>query len=960
MLFAAEPDVQNPIAMAFDARGRLWVAENYTYAERAKKFDLQLQDRIVIFGDADGDGRADSRKVFADDLQMLTSITVGLGGVWALCPPQLLFIPDKNGDDVPDGPPEVVLDGFTVAQENYHNFANGLKWGPDGWLYGRCGASSPGELGLPGTPAAERVQLRGGIWRFHPHRKIVEVLTYGTTNPWGHDWDAHGEAFFINTVNGHLWHMIPGAHLVRPHTRDPNPRAYSMIDQHADHWHFDTGKDWTQSRDGKADAYGGGHAHSGMMIYQGDNWPQEYRGKLFTINHHGRRINVERLEHNAAGAVGKHEPDMVFFGDPWFRGIDLDNGPDGGVFVLDWSDTGECHDSNGVHRTSGRIFKITYGDPKKSKPVALDKLTPMELVNLLTAKNVWHARHAQLRLQEIAASNERMQKIHTALETMFRREKDVTIKLRVMWALHATGGASEAWLRDQLRHPNELIRTWAIRLLTDDWPIDRVTATAFAPVSAERSAPLLPDFVRLAKEDPSDRVRLTLASTLQRLPVADRAELAAPLLARKEDADHHDLPLLVWYGLIPVADANPAALTRLGGGCEWKVTRQYIARRLAEDIEKNPSPLNALIEIAANRTESFQTDVISGLGEALVGWRKAPKPPAWDSLAAKLAGTALDDRVRELSVVFGDGRALDEIKRVALDGKADIAARKAALQALIDARAPDLTVICEKLLGVRFLNPVAARGLALEDNPALGSKLVNAHRAFHPEERPQLLAVLVSRPVWAKALLDAVADGKVLRTEVSAFHARQIRNFNDAVLNVQLARVWGEIRESPEEKRQLIAKLKTNLTPTVLAGANKSQGRAFFNQICASCHTLYGQGRTLGPDLTGAGRDNLDYLLDNIVDPSAVVTADFRLSHVTLNDGRDLSGVIVARTDRTLTLKTQTETLTFEHSAIANTRASTLSMMPEGLLDAISPEQTRDLIAYLMSRQQVPLAEIKP
>lgn len=124
---------------------------------------------------------------------------------------------------MPDGPPRVVLDGFTVAKENYHNFANGLKWGPDGWLYGRCGASCPGEIGAPGTPAEQRVPVRGGIWRFPPRRGIFEALTHGTTNPWGHDWDEFGELFFVNTVNGHLWHAFPGAHFTRPHTLDPMP-----------------------------------------------------------------------------------------------------------------------------------------------------------------------------------------------------------------------------------------------------------------------------------------------------------------------------------------------------------------------------------------------------------------------------------------------------------------------------------------------------------------------------------------------------------------------------------------------------------------------------------------------------------------------------------------------------------------------------------------------------------------
>ena len=303
--FANEPDVQNPIAMSWDSKGRLWIAENYTYAERSQRFQLDLRDRVVIFDNTTG-GRFKERKVFTDNVQMLTGIEVGHDGVWLMCPPKLIFIPDRNQDDIPDNAGRVVLDGFTVAEQNYHNFANGLRFGPDGWLYGRCGGSCPGRIGPVGAPDDERLALEGGLWRYHPVKKSLEVLTSGTTNPWGHDWDAHGEAFFVNTVNGHLWHMIPGAHFTRPFLLDPNRRTYELIDFHADHWHFDTGQNWTKSRDGAANAYGGGHAHSGAMIYQGHDWPQQYQGNLFTLNFHGRRSNQETLHREGSGYVARH------------------------------------------------------------------------------------------------------------------------------------------------------------------------------------------------------------------------------------------------------------------------------------------------------------------------------------------------------------------------------------------------------------------------------------------------------------------------------------------------------------------------------------------------------------------------------------------------------------------------------------------------------------------------------
>jgi len=960
-IFAAEPDVQNPIAMTFDPQGRLWIAENYTYADAKTKFETKLRDRILIFEDSTGEGHFTKRTVYDDSLQMLTGIVRGEKGVWAICPPQLLFIPDKDASGLSGGTPQVILDGFTVPWEgSYHNFANGLKWGPDGWLYGRCGGSAPGEIGVPGTAPEKRIPLRGGMWRYNLHTKVFENLCYGTTNPWGHDWDKFGELFFINTVNGHLWHSITGAHYVRSSTLDPNPHAYGQIDQHADHFHFDTGKGWQASRDGAANDLGGGHAHCGEVIYQADNWPAEYRDKLFTINFHGRRFNTEILEPTGSGYVGKRGPDAFFFGDPWFRGIDLATGPDGGVFVLDWSDTGECHDRDGINRTSGRIYKITYDGGVKTPPAKWDisQLSPAALAAQHHAANDWYVREARWLLQTKAAAGEDVSAAREALTKDLASGNDPVLRARALWTLRLIGGTDDAKLRTLLTDSDEHIRTWAIRLLTDAWPLDTVMSQRPPQPEIQPPADLLAEFARMAREDQSGLVRLTLASLLQRLPPADRPAFAAPLLAHAEDANDHNLPMLVWYGLIPVADKDLAALPALADACTWPLTRRYIARRIAEDVEKNPAPLNELLKLTAAKPVAFQTDIIGGLNDAFTGWRKAPKPATWDALTAKL-DPSLADQARSLGALFGDGRALDEVKRVVLDKNADLAARVAALKTLVDARPPELRQICEGLLNERYLNAIAVRGLALENDPALGKKMAGAYTKFFLPERPQCISVLVSRPAWANALLDAIAAGKIPRTAVNAFDARQIHNLGDAALNDRLKEVWGDLRESPEGIKQLIAKLRTFVTPDALAKADPRAGRAVFAGICATCHTLYGEGGKIGPDLTGANRDNLEYLLENIADPSAVVAPDFRMSIITLKDGRVLAGMIPQKSDRTITVRTMTDTQTVERAEITKIEESPLSMMPEGILAAFTPEQTINLFAYLMGHQQVDLPEKK-
>ena len=414
-IVAAEPEVRQPIAMAFDDRGRLWVADCFLFVDLKTNYDSNLRDRILIFEDSKGTGHFDKKTIFWDKGQRLTSIAPGFGGVFALCAPNLIFIPDRNGDDVPDGPPQVLLDGWDTDVVR-HNIVNGLKWGPDGWLYGRHGILATSAVGAPGTPDTQRTRLNAAIWRYHPTAKKFEVVCQGTTNPWGHDWDEYGNLLFINTVIGHLWQGIPGAYFERMFGEHLVAHRYGLIEQAADHYHWDTGKSWTASRNAAAgaDELGGGHAHSGYMFFLGVFWLVFFRGKLFTLNFHGRRINEDALEQNGSGLVGRHRPDFVKFGDPWFRGVDLDYGPDGAVYILDWSDTGECHGHDGVNRESGRIYKLTYEGTSKAKEAppmtpagllaerGLAKLANGELVQLQFHPNEWYARHARRILQERA------------------------------------------------------------------------------------------------------------------------------------------------------------------------------------------------------------------------------------------------------------------------------------------------------------------------------------------------------------------------------------------------------------------------------------------------------------------------------------------------------------------------------------------------------------------------------
>ena len=564
-VFAAEPDVVQPIAFTLDDRGRLWVVECLAYPNW-QAAGGPGKDRVSIFEDQDGDGQFDSKKIFLDSGRNLSGIELGFGGVWLCSTPNLIFIPDNNGDDKPDGPPEVLLDGWSL--EAKHNVFNGLTWGPDGWLYGLNGILATSFIGKPGTPDDQRIAMNCGVWRIHPITKQFEVVMHGTTNPWGLDYDDNGQFFITNCVIKHLFHVIPGAHTERMYGQDLNPHVYQLMTSCADYLHWGGGP-WQESRSGEGihDGPGGGHAHAGCMIYLGDNWPEEYRGRLFTCNIHGRRVNSDGLNLHGSGYKSERKPDFLKVPDPWFRGLELKYGPDGGVYMTDWSDTGECHDYEDIHRENGRIYKITYGKIK-NQSLDLARLSNEELLNLLGHENAWHARHAGRLLHERAAARELPAEFVQNVQGEFEHATGRRNRLRLLWLLHGIHpeGIEEALATELLSDPDPFVRGWAIQLSLED---------------KDTSAGFLEKLVQRAQTDESQTVRLFLASALQRLPLKDRWDLASALLSHEQDANDANLPLLIWYGIEPLVDQDRTRALRLVVQSKIPLVRQHIARRAA-------------------------------------------------------------------------------------------------------------------------------------------------------------------------------------------------------------------------------------------------------------------------------------------------------------------------------------------------------------------------------------------
>jgi putative membrane-bound dehydrogenase-like protein len=566
-LFAGEPDVVQPMGFTFDDRGRLWVVECLSYPKWLPP-GQEGRDRIVIFEDTDGDGRFDTRKVFADKLANVSGIAWGHGGVWLTALPYFMFLPDRNKDDVPDGPPEILLDGWDMKAK--HNVFNKPMWGPDGWLYACNGILSNSRVGKPGTPDAERIPLNCGVWRYHPVTRKFEIVCTGTTNPWGLDWDEVGRPFITNCVIKHVFQVIPGAHYDRMFGEDKSaPAIYQLMPSPADHIHWAGGK-WTDSRTGESHSQaGGGHAHVGAMIYLGDNWPDSYRGHLFTLNLHGHRMSHDVIEPNGSGVVVKHAKDFLLGNDTWFRGLDCQYGPDGGVYVTDWTDTGECHNYDKVDATNGRIYKITYGNVKPVK-IDLSRAGDGELVERLDSvgrKNVWFARHAQRLLHERAVAGTLNPLVAPKILSPARNESDPAGDLRRLWTAHAAGVLREDDLLRALGNPSEHHRAWAVTLELED---------------GMASASMMGRLAELAKNDPHPVVRLALASGLQRLPVADRLSIAEALVAHEEDTTDANLPLMYWYAIEPMISSDREKALSLLAKSKIPLVRQFITRRLAE------------------------------------------------------------------------------------------------------------------------------------------------------------------------------------------------------------------------------------------------------------------------------------------------------------------------------------------------------------------------------------------
>jgi putative membrane-bound dehydrogenase-like protein len=937
-VFAAEPMVRQPVTACFDERGRLWVVEYLQYPNPAglkpvtvdqylrTEYDKLPEppprgtrgaDRIKILEDTDGDGRADSVKVFAEGLNLASALAVGHGGVFVGQAPYLLFYPDRDRDDRPDSDPEVLLKGFGL--QDAHATVNSMTWGPDGWLYGAQGSTV--------TARIQGHEFQQAIWRFHPRDRRFEVFAEGGGNTWGLDFDLAGNAFGSSNGAYIAFHMVQGGYYLKgfaKHGPLHNPRAYGYFGP-------------INYRGPKP----GGHVTPGGIIYKGDAFPPSFRGTFIGGNLLANAVYWHVLERDGSTFAGRHGGTLIDARDRWFRPIDLLAGPDAAVYIVDWYDKRAAHldPRDTWDRTNGRIYRVIYGARRKVEQFDLTQRTSAELISLRTSTNDWFPAEARRILAE-----RRDASIVPELKRMLADDRDETVALRDLWALSVSGGLDDGTVLGLLDHPVPGVRRWAIRLLGDD---HRMTPELRARLAA------------LAASEPDSMVRSQLASSCQRWDGDDALPILERLARRDEDRLDPQIPNLLWWAFERQLRQDRDAVVALL--CTASIQRaplveQSILDRVARALVSDGSDgdFAACARLLATAPGKEQTTrLLTGMEEGLRGRKQGRVPSPMAGPLARLwakARPAPDGLLVRLAARMGSREAIATAVDLARNPRQSQADRAAMIELLGQLGRPeDLSAIVDLLR--RDASPMiqlaAVGALGAFAQPSVAGPLLDRYPSTLPPVRARILGLLGSRREWAGALLDAIEHRRIAAKDLTPAHVQLIAQLSDSALLARLEAAWGKVpRAGSPEKKKRIAEIR-GLLPEGDKGS-AARGKPLFKENCAVCHKLLGEGESIGPDLTGAERGDLDFLMTSLVDPSSLVRKEYQSQTIALRDGRVLTGLVVDEDDRTLTLfDSNRQKTVLPRDAVEEARPSEVSLMPEGLLDKLTEPQIRDLFRYL-------------
>lgn len=948
-LIAEEPAVQQPVAFTIDERGRLWVVEAMGYP--LKRPEGQGRDRIVIFEDTKGDGRFDKRSVFMEGLNLVSGIEVGFGGVWIGAAPQLIFIP-KGADDRP-GKPQMLLDGF--GYQDTHETLNSFIWGPDGWLYGNQGVFNHAMIGRPGTPDSGRIEMRSGVWRYHPVRHVFEIFARGCSNQWGLDFNSAGDLFMTHCRsfhggggttyvirNGHYWnqansHYAPFISSKAP-AFAPDLKNYLPASARYDDGEGGAGKPGTT-------AIYGGHSHVGTMIYLGDNWPDIYRDHLFTHNLHGHQMNHQvNVRERSGYETIQGGYDLLHSPDPRYIPVALKCGPDGAAYIIDWCDTQHCHTPREEKwdRSNGRIYRVSWAQSYRPVKVDLGTMSDLELAELQTHKNDWHARTARRLLMERAAAGKVDPRAEQRLRALLERSTEEPQVLRAEWTLGVLGklkstpkATGPQPYDTAIAHPNPPVRAWAIRFHSQDEAVHPGFAQSLA---------------RLAETDPSPIVRLALASALPSLPDEARWRVAEALATHGEDAGDRFLPKLIWQGLAPLVEKSQSRTLALAE----RTPLRELADSIYWFIGRRPEGRDALVAMARDATtDGAFLHLLHLLAFSLEHDATVAMPKNWPRVVARAATLRKEEArvlTEELGAVFGDRDVLGMMRAIVSDENGSMSERRRALDLLKRVGDAESAQVFARLLDDKAFRAEVIPLLSRSDDPRGAEALLQRFDKLDEASRAAALNTLTSRAALALPMLRAVKSGKLDKKHLSSLHIRQLQNLGNAEVNRLTGETWGRVSELSADFKSRIARFKKIFSEAPLWAYDAGAGKKVFERTCAPCHPTHGVGGRLGPDLAGSWRNGLDYFLENIIDPNSVVGEAFQLTVLTKTDGNIVSGMFEKETDASVQIRTITETVSVPKGQIKQRQTLPQSLMPPGLLDALPEREGIELLKYLTTR----------
>ncbi len=941
-LVLSEPEIAQPLFLSFDERDRLWVLEYRQYPDPAglavvsrdrhlrTVYDgvpapppghVRGRDRISIHEDTDGDGAFDRHSVFVDGLNIATSFARGRGGVWVLNPPYLLFYRDADGDDVPDGDPEVHLEGFGL--EDSHSVVNNLRWGPDGWLYAAQGSTVSGRVRRPGDTQPEVVSMGQLIWRYHPESRRYEIFAEGGGNAFGVEIDSRGRIFSgTNGGDSRGFHYVQGGYSRKSfekHGALSNPYAFG----HFEDMEHDRVPRFTHT----------------FVIYEDEALPERYRGKLLGVEPLQGQIVLSEIERDRSSFRTRDITRPLTTDDQWFRPVDIRVGPDGAIWVADFYEQRIDHSSHyagRVDRDSGRVYRIRAKDARPHRPVDLRRMSGRQLVEILASGKRTH-RQTALRL---IADRRDAALVEPLLE--LARSTTGQSALEALWALGATSALTGDVALEMLDHADPFVRLWTARLLCD---ARRVTAAVSRKL------------VEVASREPVVDVRSQLASSARRLPLADALPLVRALLAHDEDADDIHVPLLLWWALeAKIGEDRDAALALFDDPQLW--SRPLVERHLLERTARRLAATGVrtdLIALAALLRDAPETPHREALLRGLeLGSRGRSLADLPDELADVLAGAGGGPPALRLR--RGDPGEVKKALEIIADSAAPRERRLDLIRVLAQVpRSGNAPALLDVVRGATDteLRIAALAALGALDAPSIASAILAMTASLPAEVRDAALDILATRAAWARRLLEACAAGEIDPDSVPRRVVRRALVHGDRRVEELVEDHFGDVDSAAAGAvRERIARIHRILGE---GSGNPYRGETLFRERCGRCHEMFGDGGGVGPDLTPYDRGNLERLLLNVVDPGVEIREGYENYLILTRDGRALSGFLADQDPLVVVLRgVDGQNIVLQRTSIRDMRAAPTPIMPEDTLDGLDDQGVRDLFAFLRSSQPLP------